>query len=107
MKELEFGSQSFFDAIANAREQRIETRIVVRGRKAGRIFSLVPLFEDYRKKAASRSPDRRKALLKFGLRALVRSPAFWAACVYLGFEARRLVFHCEGDVLNADFFFSD
>lgn len=105
MKELEFGSNGFFDALADVRERRVKTRVIVRGKKAGRLSALVPLFEDYRKQAESQSPSRRRALLRFGLRALVRSPSFWAACVYLSFEAKRLVFHYEGDLLTADFFF--
>jgi hypothetical protein len=107
MKELAFGTQGFFDAIVDARERRIETRIVVRGRRASRLFSLVLLFENYRKQASSGSPGRRRALIKFGLRALVRSPSFWSVCVYLGFEAKKVAFHYADDVLNAEFSFSD
>lgn len=105
MKELEFGSLGFFDALVDVRERRVETRIIVRGRKAKRLAVLVPLFEDYRKQAESHSPSQKKALLKFGLRALVCSPSFWATCVYLAFEVKRLVFRYDENVLSADFFF--
>lgn len=104
MCELDFRSKSVFRDLIAARDRRQDFVLVVKGRKAEKLFRVVPCYERYRMDWLRSSRWRLGHLLLFAFSAL-RAPLFWGLCIMADFEAAESNFVLTGQTLRVEFLF--
>lgn len=104
MRELNLRSTSIFSDLLAARDSRQDFVLVVEGKKAEKLFRVVPYYERYRMAYLRSSRRGLKVLLPFAFRAL-RSPFFWGLCIMADFEASDSRFQLSGQTLRVEFSF--
>lgn len=98
---VDLESPDAYQKALEASERNESFDLVVSGRRAERLWKVIPCYERFNASFPG-SPGRIKSILDFGLRG-IRSPLFWAICIICSPKNGDLNFIFDNGVLRARF----